>query len=48
MQGETDPPELLHLAFQLYDTEEKGHITLADLKAVVQMIGRVSHPPQGR
>ncbi len=40
-QGETDPPDLLHLAFQLYDTEETGYITLENLKAVTQMIGRV-------
>ena len=48
-QGETDPPELLHLAFQLYDTEGKGHITLPDLRAVMQTIGRVHprHPPRG-
>ncbi len=41
MQGETDAPDLLHLAFQLYDTEETGYITLENLKAVTQMIGRV-------
>jgi Ca2+-binding EF-hand superfamily protein len=38
-QGETDPPDLLHLAFQLYDKEDKGTLTLDDLLEVTEMIG---------
>jgi hypothetical protein len=39
VQGETDPPDLLHLAFQMYDTEDKGTITLNDLLELTEMIG---------
>lgn len=37
--GETDPPDLLHLAFQLYDMKEGGKLTIDDLLEVTEMIG---------
>ena len=38
-QGETDSHELLHLAFQLYDEEENGVLSLENLMKVTEMIG---------
>mmetsp|Transcript_54491 Transcript_54491/g.111183 ORF Transcript_54491/g.111183 Transcript_54491/m.111183 type:complete len:179 (-) Transcript_54491:145-681(-) len=37
--GETDPPDLLNLAFQLYDTEESGTLSLDNLQQITEMIG---------
>ena len=37
--GETDPPDLLHLAFQLYDEEENGVLSLQNLVKVTEEIG---------
>jgi Ca2+-binding EF-hand superfamily protein len=38
-QGETDPPELLHLAFQLYDEEENNLLSLDNLIKITKEIG---------
>jgi hypothetical protein len=38
-QGETDPPELLHLAFQLYDEEENNLLSLDNLIKITEEIG---------
>lgn len=37
--GETDPPDLLQLAFELYDKEESGTLNLDNLRDVTEMIG---------
>ena len=41
-QGETDSHELLHLAFQLYDIEKGGTLTLDDLIQVTETIGEAA------
>ena len=38
-QGETDTPELLHLAFQLYDEEENNLLSLDNLIKITEEIG---------
>ena len=38
-QGETDTPELLHLAFQLYDEEENNLLSLDNLITITEEIG---------
>ena len=38
-QGETDPPDLLHLAFQLYDEEENAFLSLDNLIRITEEIG---------
>mmetsp|Transcript_47954 Transcript_47954/g.116442 ORF Transcript_47954/g.116442 Transcript_47954/m.116442 type:complete len:177 (-) Transcript_47954:287-817(-) len=40
--GETDSQDLLHLAFQLYDTEDTGMLTLDDLITVTETIGEAA------
>lgn len=42
-QGETDQPDLLHLAFQLYDKENSGKLTIDHLREVTEMIGETAN-----